>query len=73
MKNYNLKKMAVLAILILILGYFFKEETIIYCVGNTYYIITYLTIAIYILYLLALFVILKFLIGLIKRKKRKSS
>jgi heme/copper-type cytochrome/quinol oxidase subunit 1 len=52
-----------LAIIILIIGYYFKEEVFVFNVKDTYYVISYFTIAIYILYALGLFALIKFIVS----------
>ena len=62
-----MKKIIILIFLVFIIGYLLRDNDIIYCVGSTFYVISYLTIAIYIIYLLVFF----FLINIIYKKIRK--
>ncbi len=62
MRKYILSIIAVLTI-----GYILKKEEFIYCIGDTFYVFTYLTIAFYVVYILVIFLLIK----LIKTKLKK--
>lgn len=49
------------AAIILILGYIFREETLIINIGDTYYVATYFTLSIYSIYGLITYYLIKFL------------
>jgi hypothetical protein len=66
-----MKKILILIIVILCIGYFFREETIVFNIKDTYYVISYFAIATYILYCFVIFWILKFVFDKIKKSNKK--
>ncbi len=66
-----MKKKLILVIALLSIGYFFREETIVFNIKDTYYVISYFTIATYILYCFFIFWILKFVFNKIKKSNKK--
>jgi len=62
-----MKKTIIIIGILLIIGYFLKDKNISINLGDTYYILTYFTLAIYIIYILVLIEIVKF----IKRRFKK--
>jgi hypothetical protein len=61
-----MKKIAIITVLLLIIGYFLKDKTLSLNLGDTYYVITYFTLAIYIIYILILILLFKFIIQKIR-------
>ena len=49
-----------LVIVILCIGYYLREESFVFNIKDTYYFISYFTIAMYILYAFCIFSILRF-------------
>ena len=63
-----MRKVIILAIIVLLIGYFLRNETLVYCIGDTYYVATYLTLAIYIIYALILSSLITYLVRKVKNK-----
>ncbi len=57
-----MKKILILLIVILCVGYFLREESFVFNIKDTYYFISYFTIAMYILYAFCIFSVLRFII-----------
>lgn len=53
---------------ILLIGYIFKEEIIFFDIGDTYYVISYFTITLYLVYLTYVVLILRFILKKIRNK-----
>lgn len=64
-----MKKVIILIIIIFALGYLFKDETACINIHDTYYVATYLTIAIYIIYLLVALLIVELIVEEWRKKK----
>ena len=64
-----MKKTAIIIVILLIIGYLFKDNTLSLNLSDTYYVMTYFTLAIYIVYVLILISVVKFII----RKMRNNS
>ena len=64
----KIKLFIIIALSVLLIGYIFKDEILYFDIGDTYYVISYFTIALYLVYL----IILVFLIRVfIKKNKQK--
>ncbi len=59
--------LAILLIVILIIGYVLRENDVVLNIGDTYYIINFFTIALYILYVFAGVLILRLVYSMLKK------
>ena len=62
-----MKKILILVIVILCVGYFLRDESFVFNFKDTYYFISYFTIAMYILYAFCIFSVLRFIISRTKK------
>ena len=65
-----MKKILILVIVILCVGYFLRDESFVFNFKDTYYFISYFTIAMYILYAFCIFSVLRFSFSKIKTSNK---
>lgn len=64
-----MKKALILIIVILCAGYFLREESFVFNIKDTYFVISYFTLAMYIFYGFCIFSVLKFILSRFKKVK----
>ena len=57
-----MKKTLILVIVILCVGYYLREESLVYNLKDTYYVISYFTIAMFVLYGFCIFSVIRFFV-----------